>query len=46
METENTLVMLYVNEWDFHDLDRLHEWLGRIFVCGDGKVIFWADQDD
>ena len=31
--------------WGAHELRRIHETLGRIFVCADGHVTAWKERD-
>ena len=42
---EETGVTAWANVWDFHELDYTHRRFGRIFICADGKVIDWMNED-
>ena len=39
-------VDFWMNKWDFHDLNYLHETYGRIFICEDGRVAAWEDGEE
>ena len=43
-EIEFGTVLQWANIWDFHQLDYAYKTFGRIFVCGDGRVIAWGDE--
>lgn len=43
-EIESETVLQWANIWDFHQLDYAYKTFGRIFVCGDGRVIAWGDE--
>lgn len=44
-ESEESRVTVWANIWDFHELDYAHRRFGRIFICGDGRVIRWESED-